>query len=252
MTKPTLTFQPEADRYYAEGHWRDGRPLGRLRPRVRRAPGQGGADPRRPRGHLRGAQARGDRRVEPARGRRRPARRGRDPARPPLDRGRGRDARVPAPRRRARAAAADVQRDAAFGPARADAGQGARLLRRREGDREVQEVADEVPFLLAILPELVDELAASDLPADREPRDADDLAMILHSSGHHVGPEGDLALEQHPALRHRGRVPPLGADRRGRLSRRVRVRLRRRTGLRLLPAAAQRRHRRPREPLERR
>ena len=24
MTKPTLTFQPEADRYYAEGHWRSG------------------------------------------------------------------------------------------------------------------------------------------------------------------------------------------------------------------------------------
>ena len=24
MTKPTLAFQPEADRYYAEGHWRDG------------------------------------------------------------------------------------------------------------------------------------------------------------------------------------------------------------------------------------
>ena len=24
MTKPTLTFQPEADRYYAEGHWRAG------------------------------------------------------------------------------------------------------------------------------------------------------------------------------------------------------------------------------------
>ena len=24
MTKPTLAFQPEAERYYAEGHWRDG------------------------------------------------------------------------------------------------------------------------------------------------------------------------------------------------------------------------------------
>ena len=34
MTKPTLAFQPEAERYYAEGYWRDGRPLGGLRPRA--------------------------------------------------------------------------------------------------------------------------------------------------------------------------------------------------------------------------
>ena len=27
MTKPTLAFQPEAERYYAEGYWRDGRPV---------------------------------------------------------------------------------------------------------------------------------------------------------------------------------------------------------------------------------
>ena len=31
MTKSTLSFQPEAERYYAEGYWRDGRPLERLR-----------------------------------------------------------------------------------------------------------------------------------------------------------------------------------------------------------------------------
>ena len=49
---------------------------------------------------------------------------GRGPARPPLDRGRRRDARVPAPRRRARSAAADVQRDAAVGAGRADAARG--------------------------------------------------------------------------------------------------------------------------------
>ena len=24
MTKPTLAFQPEAERYYAQGYWRDG------------------------------------------------------------------------------------------------------------------------------------------------------------------------------------------------------------------------------------
>ena len=31
MTTSTLAFQPEAERYYAEGYWRDGRPLERLR-----------------------------------------------------------------------------------------------------------------------------------------------------------------------------------------------------------------------------
>ena len=32
MTKPTLAFQPEAERYYAEGYWRDGDLWERLRP----------------------------------------------------------------------------------------------------------------------------------------------------------------------------------------------------------------------------
>ena len=47
-------------------------------------------------------------------------------------------------------------------------------------------------------------------------------------------------------------MPPLGADRRGRLSRRLRVRLRGRPCLRLLPGPAQRRDGCAREPLERR
>ena len=32
----TLRFQPEAERFYAEGHWRSGRPVGGLR-RARRS-----------------------------------------------------------------------------------------------------------------------------------------------------------------------------------------------------------------------
>ena len=31
MTMSTLSFQPEAERYYAEGYWRDGRPVERVR-----------------------------------------------------------------------------------------------------------------------------------------------------------------------------------------------------------------------------
>ena len=47
-----------------------------------------------------------------------------------------------------------------------------------------------MPFLLAVEPELVYELAASD-PADtRTERHADDLAMVLHSSGTTSAPKG--------------------------------------------------------------
>ena len=252
MTKPTLAFQPEADRYYAEGHWRRGRPLGGLRPPGRRAPGQGGADPRRPRGHLRGARRAAigvssrlaDGGVQPG------------------------DVVILLGRHSIEAAVAMLgclHRGVVLAPLPPmfNATQLSALLAQTQakglvsfgGEKEIakcMEVADEVPFLLGVLPELVDELAASDLPADRDAarrrRPRHDPALLRD----HLGPEGDLALEQHPALRHRGRVPPLAADGRGRLPRRVRVRLRRRAGLRLLPAAAQRRHRRPREPLERR
>src|SRR5438094_530443 len=67
-----------------------------------------------------------------------------------------------------------------------------------------------------------------------------------------VGAQGHRALEQHVALRDRGHLPALGAQRRGHLPRRLRVRLRRWPGLRLLPRPAQRGDRGAREPLERR
>ena len=125
-------------------------------------------------------------------------------------------------------------------------------LRRRQGAREVPEVADQVPLFLAIEPDLVDRLASEDpagrarRPSRRRPRDG---APLLRDD---LDPEGHRPLEQHAALRHRGDLQALGADRRGRLPRRLRVRLRRRPGVRLLPAAVQRRDGSPRQPLERR
>ena len=190
---------------------------------------------------------------QPARGRRRPARRGRDPARPPLDRGRGRDARVPAPRRGARAAAADVQRRRSCRHwSRRRRRDGARRLRRREGDREVRGRSPTRSPVPAGGRARARRRAGARGSAGRAraTRTPTTSRMVLHSSGTTSAPKGIVALQQHPALRDRGGLPALGADRRGHLPRRVRVRLRRRSGLRLLPAAAQRRDRRAREPLE--
>ena len=61
------------------------------------------------------------------------------------------------------------------------------------GDKEIatcHEVADQVPFVLAVRPDLVDELAAASPSADRVARHADDLAMVLHSSGTTSAPKG--------------------------------------------------------------
>jgi cyclohexanecarboxylate-CoA ligase len=51
-------------------------------------------------------------------------------------------------------------------------------------------VADQVPFLLRVLPKLVDELSAEGGPDERGARHADDLAMVLHSSGTTSAPKG--------------------------------------------------------------
>ena len=191
MTKPTLAFQPEADRYYAEGHWRAGDLWEDFDRRVDEHPDKA-------------ALILDDREVTFEELRRaaigvsnRLADGGVQPGEVVILLGRHSiEAAV--------AMLGCLHRGVVLAPlppmfnatqlsalARPDAGHGTRRLRRRAGDREVHGGRRaRCPSLLAILPELVDELAASDLPADREPRDADDLAMILHSSGTTSAPKG--------------------------------------------------------------
>ena len=217
----TLSFQPEAERYYAEGYWRSGDLWADFAARADAQPGQGRADPRRPAGHLRRAAPRGHRAVRTPRRRLGAAgRRGR-PARPPLDRGRGRDARLPAPRRRARAAAADVQRHAARRRSRGQTG--ARAIVGFGGEKEIakcEHAAPIVEHLITLRPATIDELIAEDATDERararRRRHRDGHALLRHD----LGAEGHRALEQHPALRDRGHLQALAARRRRRLPRR--------------------------------
>ncbi|HUO72443.1 MAG TPA: AMP-binding protein [Solirubrobacteraceae bacterium] len=61
------------------------------------------------------------------------------------------------------------------------------------GEKELakcRRVADQVPFFFAVEPDLVDGFAEEDLQAEHVARHADDLAMVLHSSGTTSMPKG--------------------------------------------------------------
>jgi acyl-coenzyme A synthetase/AMP-(fatty) acid ligase len=53
-----------------------------------------------------------------------------------------------------------------------------------------RDVAGDRVMLVTVLPEDVGSFAAKDLPADRSPRHADDVALVLHSSGTTSAPKG--------------------------------------------------------------
>jgi acyl-coenzyme A synthetase/AMP-(fatty) acid ligase len=61
------------------------------------------------------------------------------------------------------------------------------------GEKEIakcREVSDQVPALLIVSPELVDTMVSEAAPPERDARHADDLAMVMHSSGTTSAPKG--------------------------------------------------------------
>ena len=245
----TLSFQPEADRYYAEGYWRPGDLWGDFAARARAQPDKV-------------ALVLDDRRVTYDELRRAAVALSARLAAGSVQPG---DVVLLLGRHSIEAAVAllgCLHRGVVLAPlppmfnvtqlaalAAQTRREGDRRLRRREGDRQVRAGG--------AARRAADHAAPGDRRrADRRGRGrrAQRAPGRRHRDGHallrhHVGAEGHRALEQHPALRHRGRLPALGARRRRPLPRRDRVRVRRRAGLRLPPGAAQRRHGRPDEPL---
>ena len=79
------------------------------------------------------------------------------------------------------------------------------------GDKEIakcREVAGDRLALFPILPDDVDSLGEQDLPDDRTARHADDLAVVLHSSGTTSAPKG--IAQRRLAMKEAFGVPPLG------------------------------------------
>jgi acyl-coenzyme A synthetase/AMP-(fatty) acid ligase len=190
MTKPTVAFQPEASRYYAEGYWREGDLWSDFAARVDEHPDKA-------------ALILDDRVVTFEQLRRaavgvsaRLARGGVVPG----------DVVILLGRHSIEAAVAMLgalhlgavlaplppmfntsQLSALIGHTRATA------LVSFGGEKEIAKcraVAHEVNCMLAIEPALVDALILDDAPGERAPRDADDLAMLLHSSGTTSAPKG--------------------------------------------------------------
>jgi len=190
MTKPMLAHQPEAGRYYAEGHWRDGDLWSDFDARAR-----DNAD--------RLALVLEDRRVTYAELRRAAIGVSHQLADGGVGPG---DVVILLGRHSIEAAVAMLgclHRGVVLAPlppmfnetqlaALLDQTQ-ARAIVSFGGEKEVakcREVAGDRVLLLTVLPEDVDTFAAQELPADRGPRHADDLALVLHSSGTTSAPKG--------------------------------------------------------------
>ena len=125
-------------------------------------------------------------------------------------------------------------------------------VRRRARDRQVRGGGDAFAFVLAIRPDMLEALVAEDAPSDRVAARRRRGRVRPALVGHDVAAQGHHALGQHAALRDRAHHEALAAHAAGRQPRRVRVRLRRRARLRLLPDAFEGRDRCADDALERR
>jgi acyl-CoA synthetase (AMP-forming)/AMP-acid ligase II len=190
MTEGMLAFQPEAERYYAEGYWRDGDLWTEFDTRARE--------------HLdRVALVLDDRQVSYAELRRAALRVSHQLAEREIEPG---DVVVLLGRHSIEAAVAMLgclHRGVVLAPLPPmfNETQLAALVEQTRaaalvsfgGDKEIAKcrgvAGDRLP-LLTVLPEDVDAAAGQDLPDERTARDADSLAVVLHSSGTTSTPKG--------------------------------------------------------------
>jgi acyl-coenzyme A synthetase/AMP-(fatty) acid ligase len=187
---PTLTFQPEADRYYAEGYWRDGDLWSDFARRARENPEKPALildDRTFTFDQLRRAAVGVSVRLKDG---------GVQPG----------DVVILLGRHSIEAAVAMLgcmHRGAVIAPLPPmfnETQLSALITQTRAtgllgfgGDKELakcRRVAHQVPLFLPIEPDLVDRLAHDDPPDEHVPRHADDLAMVLHSSGTTSTPKG--------------------------------------------------------------
>jgi cyclohexanecarboxylate-CoA ligase len=190
MTKATLAFQPEADRYYAEGYWRDGDLWSEFDARARE--------------HLdRTALVLDDRRVIYQELRRAAIGVSNRLAEGGIQLG---DVVILLGRHSIEAAVAMLgclHRGVVLAPLPPmfNETQLAALVEQTQasaivsfgGEKEIakcRSVAGDRIMLLTVLPEDVDAFAREDLPDERVARDADGLAVVLHSSGTTSAPKG--------------------------------------------------------------
>ena len=185
----TLTYQPEAERYYAEGHWRDGDLWGDFAARAEAAPDKAALildDRQITYDELRRAAVALSSRlagsVEPG------------------------DVVLLLGRHSIEAAVAllgCLHRGAVLAPLppmfsvaqlTALAGQTrARAIVAFGGEKEIAKCEQAAPLvdrLIALTPATVDELIAEDAAGERAARGADDIAMVMHSSGTTSAPKG--------------------------------------------------------------